>query len=224
MSVQSPSLARRSSRTLSGGLLVVLLACLPTSSAAAPIALDLTGSVGFTFCNVGPGCTVGWAFQVNSAIRVLDLGLFDRDSNGLGMDHAVGIFDGISQVLLTSTTVTNASTVVAATTPAGRWLLTPIVPLVLTPGVYIAVAFYEEQDLVDGLTVTAAFSTIPEITFLGGRADFQVPGLDFPETSLPTFDPGVFGPTFTAEAVPEPSVLLLLGAGAVALRRQRRRG
>ena len=52
----------------------------------------------------------------------------------------------------------------------------------------------------------------------------SVSSLVFP-TSGPFegFEPSIFGPTFTAQTVPEPTTLLLLGGGLVAVARRLRR-
>src|SRR6185295_76270 len=47
----------------------------------------------------------GWIFTANSPVSVTALGVFDTDSNGLAVSHAVGIFRQSDQSLLASATV-----------------------------------------------------------------------------------------------------------------------
>lgn len=215
----------RHPRSLSASVFIALtLACLPGRAAAAPLALDLTGANSANNCNpqANPGCTVGWAFQVNSPILVFSLGFFDLGPNGLADSHNVGLFNS-GGTLLASTTVTNGSTPVASAFGAGRWLMNDIAPIQLNPGTYTIGAFVLNQSP-DLFLTLATPTTIPNITYLGGRAEFSVSSLVFP-TSGPFegFEPSIFGPTFTAQTVPEPTTLLLLGGGLVAVARRLRR-
>ena len=205
---------------------VALSASQAAPSIAAPIALDINGGNNF-FCSpqTNPGCTMGWAFQVNSPILVSDLGVFDANSDGLANSHDVGIWTA-GGALLASVNVSNVSGVVAPSADAtGQWVLTAVAPLLLAPGSYTIGAFYLNDDA-DRFRMEAPTITIPQITHLGGRAEFSVSSLTFP-TVAPgggAFEPSAFGPTFTATAVPEPGMLLLIGTGAVAAYRRTRGG
>ncbi|HKV98494.1 MAG TPA: PEP-CTERM sorting domain-containing protein [Vicinamibacterales bacterium] len=223
----SRHLARHTTGSLGAATLIALalIGVGPGRAAAASIALDVTGGGNAgTVCNpqVNPGCIVGWAFEVNSAIDVFSLGFFDVNSDGLTSSHDVGLFNS-SGTLLASATVTNASTPVASASSAGRWLMANIAPIRLDPGTYTIGAFVLNQSP-DSFLSSAPEVTIPTITYLGGRAEFSVASLVFP-TSGPFqgFEPGLFGPTFTAQNVPEPATLVLLASGLVLAARGIRR-
>jgi hypothetical protein len=193
----------------------------PAPAAASTIAVDVTGGT-FRLCNPQPepGCSVGWAFEVHSPITVVSLAVFDRGSDGLVESHDVGIFDGLG-ALLESTTIANGATPVASADPGGRWLFRSIDPLTLDPGTYVIAAFYLNQSS-DSLRMNAPLIAIPEVTFLGGRAEFSVSALTFPmQGPFPGLEPSVFGPTFAIGTVPEPGSMLLVTAGLVAVMRRR---
>ncbi len=86
-----------------------------------------------------------------------------------------------------------------------------IAPIQLNPGTYTIGAFVLNQSP-DLFLTLATPTTIPNITYLGGRAEFSVSSLVFP-TSGPFegFEPSIFGPTFTAQTVPEPDDAPVIG-------------
>ncbi|HUL72380.1 MAG TPA: PEP-CTERM sorting domain-containing protein [Vicinamibacterales bacterium] len=189
----------------------------PDRASASPVALDVTAAGGAdSFCNAPLGCVAGWAFHVNSPIQILSLGFFDLGSDGLATSHDVGVFDS-SGTLLTSTVVNNASTSATSAFGGGQWLLSAIAPFELDPGDY-SIGGVDLYLSLDHLLSSAPETTIPNISYLGGRLAFASSLVPMTLGPLPGFEPGLFGPTFTARAVPEPSTLLLVaGAGLVAL-------
>ena len=183
---------------------------------AMPIALDLTGG-GVPTVNPDP-FTVGWAFDVNTAITVRQLGFWDEGSDGLAVSHLVRLWNGTGTMVLASATVTNASTPVAGGIPLGRWLFEDVVPVTLTPGRYVIGA--DGGFGSDAARLQQVISTIAEVTFVEPR-EISPPG--FPTVVFPGTTPGIFGPTF---AIPEPSSLMIAGLGMVGVmafrtRRQR---
>lgn len=207
----------------SAGLGLGLVAAHPAPALAASIALDVTSATAAVECNptTNPGCSVGWAFQVNSPIAVESLGFFDLNFDGLVESHDVGIFDS-NGALIASATITNGSTPVASAASFGHWLFEDIDNVTLQPGQYTIGAFVTDLSA-DRIVSNAVIATMPQITYLGGRANFDESSLHDPVNGpFDGFEPSLFGPTFTARAVPEPSTLLLVGAGALALLRRRR--
>jgi hypothetical protein len=209
---------RRSHRSVAVAPVILLallfVAAPPAPASAAPLALDFSGG-GALVCNpqVNPGCTIGWGFQVLDDIRIDSLGIFDVFSDGLAESHAVGIFDAGGN-LLASTTITNGSTAVSSAAPFGRWLMQSINPLILGAGTYTIGAFYLNQSSDWFIGEATGLTTMPGVTHLGGRGIFSVSGLTFPNGGpFQGFEPGLMGPNFTAETVPEPATMLLLGAG-----------
>ena len=170
------------------------------------------------------GTTLGWAFTVNSAIRINGLGVWDEGSNGLGTPLPVqaGLWTSAG-TLLASVTVTDSSTAVASASPSGRWLFETIDTLTLDPGNYlIGSLFYPEAPLTTragGELVTIdIFVTGGQASSLDGDTGFMAP--------LVALDEAIYGSTMRlapAAAVPEPGSLLLVAAAGLALLATRRR-
>ena len=166
------------------------------------------------------GMTLGWAFTVNSAIRIDGLGVWDAGSDGLGTTPPVKAALWTSAgTLLASVTVTDSSTVVASADPSGRWLFETIPTLTLDPGNYVIGAL-----LYNGLSsyVIGRAAPIAQISGISGRYGRVDDGL------MPPGFPGaaMYGPTMRlapAATVPEPGSLLLAAAAGLALLATRRR-
>ena len=185
----------------------------PQDSRAAPV-LDFTGGSAGSAQNITNDSTVGWWFDVHSAIDVDSLGIWDEGANGLIDDHQVGLWAS-DQTLLASTTVTNGSTAVASTSADGVWLFEDISTVTLDVGRYAIAAVYLDDD--DFIRTNTTLTTISEISYFEG-ATF-VGGLVFP-SRLKGPVGGFLGPNLRAEgtqAVPEPVTLAILGFGLAGL-------
>jgi hypothetical protein len=174
----------------------------------------------------------GWEFLVNAPIQLHHIGLFDAGSDGFERPWKVTIWslDGLGTNsaefgpdMITEDGFTYVETVVQ------------IGPLIhgptLDPGRYVIAAGGLNFGDGDGpVTVdlmpaqAAAITSDPAISFVQGRSGmntFHDEDLVFPET----IEPGLkyFGPNFQFDVVPEPSIGLLLVAGAVLLGRRNKR-
>jgi hypothetical protein len=172
-----------------------------------------------------PPATVGWQFETTVAFTLEALGVMDTLSpSGLEEDHPVGLWTA-GGVLLASVVVTNTNSSPVPFGVAGRWLFTPIGPMLLPPGSYQIGAFYPLQTQ-DEMLVGVVPPT-PGVTFLAGVYS-EGPTLAFQATPLVVDPQGFFGPNALVTPVtpmPEPATLLLLaGAGVSVVARHSRRG
>jgi hypothetical protein len=205
--------------SLAGLIAAALLTWTPSASAS-PLTLDFTNTVNSNVFVCTADCTVGWSFEVNSQIQVDGLGIFDVGGNGLINDHAVGLWDSTG-TLLASGTVTNAATPMTSISGDGRWMVQTIAPVILSSGTYTIGGFYGAFGA-DTFIARGTSATIPEIGFTGDALTFTA-ALSNPTGTDPSFNDGFFGATFTAQAVPEPANLMLLGTGILAVTRRVRR-
>ena len=187
-------------------------------------------------CSTGcaNGTTYGYQFSLSSSISVDGMGVWDAGADGLGRASVgVGLWNTAGTLLASSTVATDATLETSA--GAGGWRMSDISSLTLDAGDYVlGSVFFNPAP--HGQT-NPSMITIPELTVTGstslaGAADA---GLSFPSVSVGFL---IVGPTLRlveaaeppagpipgpSAAVPEPSVLALMGTGFAAFGFVRRR-
>lgn len=158
--------------------------------------------------------TDGWRFTVEEIdIIVTHLGLYDRWPGGFGSSHQIAIWGEDS-----------SSALVTATIPAGTgtpdsFVYVEVDPVILSKDeTYIIGAFFPagQSDWEVTNHISKEFNV--NVGYLGAArayGDFRQPDTFYPSTV------DSFGPNFLLTPTPEPTTLLLLGLGAVMLRRKR---
>jgi uncharacterized protein (TIGR03437 family) len=150
---------------------------------------------------------IGYEFSVSTATTISGLGYLDGTGAGLNEAHLVGIFDGVSGALLTSTTI-----------PAGA--IAPLVngfrilPVTYTlgPGVYVIAG---QKPTNADFAVVRATSTISGagIRYVQER-ELQTSSFTMPTTNFQMNEVGSFGPGFTVATPPSTPVISGLVNGA----------
>jgi hypothetical protein len=202
------------------GIVPATVLAFASLASATPLGLDFADIAGTAGYYGAGNYTVGWVFNVNAPVRVDGLALFDWGADGLknASPHTVGLWHS-SGTLVASTDVTNSSTPTTSTSSFGNWLVQSIGPVVLGPGTYAIGGLFYGGDSLDAFVARGAASTIPQISFVGNALS---PSFGMPSSFVPDLDDGFFGVSLTAEPVPEPSTLLLLGAGLLVVGRRLR--
>ncbi|HEY8231213.1 MAG TPA: DUF4082 domain-containing protein [Vicinamibacteria bacterium] len=201
--------------------LALVLVAGPSLSFASILGVDIVGG-GIGLVNPND-YTLGWGFDLTQSITVTSLGYWDEGGDGFGENHEVGIW-AADQTLLASTTVTNASpNVVASTSGFGSWHFQPLASgLQLDAGTYFIGGTHTGPDQFRTLVSDIALGP-GIVNFVSGRFEFGG-SLQFPaQTESSAFS--LYGPNFEyeADAVPEPTTLGLLGLGVMGLAKARRR-
>ena len=199
---------------------IALVSSLVATPAAASTVFDFTGGLAAI---TQTDSTRGYSFSVSDPLTVTALGLWDEDADGLFGAHTVYLWTDTG-TLLASATVDNASVAVASPNTNGDWLFANINPIVLGIGTYVIGATYDVSNFdrlrfgsdAGAMTVLA----MPGVTLLDYRLAFA--NDTFPDTTIAGFT-GNFGPNLVATPLPEPSLLVLLGAGLAGVVVRRRR-
>lgn len=193
----------------SGIVAALLLGGVPGVAKASTIAVSTSAGSGF-MCGPGNpgGCMVGFQFSTPSQLSVTALGVFDVGGNGLVESHQVGLWTDSGTLLASGTVLTGAPLV-------SGFRYTSVATTLLAPGIYrIGALFSENISPADpfaggpgaGITFNSPISWLHDTQGTG----FNMP----PVVNLGSFsEPGLIGPNFQYNVVPEPATLSLLGLG-----------
>jgi len=152
----------------------------------------------------------GLRFTPSMGMLVTALGYYDRNQDGLALQHSVAIYDLATQKQIVSATVGPGATL------SGLFRYQAVTPVVLSAGhQYIVVGHHPgstNQDLAAYLTV--APTSAPGITYQGYYYDLNAT-IDIPTTNGGSNTP-FFGPNFQFQlGVPEPGAAWLVVPGLV---------
>jgi hypothetical protein len=189
--------------------------------AVADFGRPLKASTAFTFPDPATGTssavgTDGFEFQPGMDILVTALGYYDRNQDGLTLNHQVAIYDVASNAQLVLTTIGPSS----GSFLSGLFQYNTISPLRLQAGKsYIVAGFHPGSgsggnDLAADFNPATAVTIAAGLTYLGYFYSFNG-SLTLPATAgSPEM---FFGPNFQFQAVPEPSTTVFFVVGGLTL-------
>ncbi|MCB0824782.1 MAG: DUF4082 domain-containing protein [Armatimonadetes bacterium] len=182
-------------------------------------------SGGTRFVNYHAGDTptdpgmVGFKFNVNANTNMTHLGIWaDNDTSGLDEEHQVGLWRVSDGALLASAFISNADVL------EGDFYFEALGSSVaLTAGVdYIVAAAYWFGGL-DGYISEGTYGTDSNVNLVNAVfPDAEALGFVMPGGNT-VGNAGRVGPNFKTDAVPEPATMAVLGLGAAALLRRRKK-
>jgi len=163
------------------------------------------------------GNATGWAFQVTTAVNVVELGYYDHGDPGFADRHTVGIFEVSNPGVALVETTLPAGTV-APLTDGSRFQ--SVTSTLLSAGVsyYILADNNGTDQFAYG---SGAVTYAPEVTWLNytdGVSNDIHDGVN-QNSGLP----GNLGPNFRFTPVPEPASICAIAAGLGLLARRRKR-
>lgn len=181
---------------------------------------NFNNTVGEALSN-GP-FTLGWSFSISGTVNITDLGVFDSGGAALTEVHAVGIWDSTG-TLLDSASVGATAGGTLETDALGQTWLDTSAPVTLGPGTYTIGALW-----VDGADLAIFPGQLGSVTMGSGITFIQDQFIAGGSLADPTGTSGetgaYFGPNFEyTAATPEPSSVLLMATGLIALGAIRKR-
>lgn len=200
-------------RTVVSGLL--LLAGV-TAAQAQQSALTLT-DLGPTFESAP--YTLGFAFSVNTDVRLVALGVYDHGADGLEAEAQVGLWQGAGLDAI----ATGLVPVGTAAALDGAFRFVPVTPKVLKAGEVYLIGAYLDGGVATsiGMASTGAATLDPRVSLLGDRFGDGFFTITYPGQSDGT--PGAWlGANFQLTPVPEPATVTLLAWGLLAMGWRRR--
>lgn len=196
-------------------IILVYLSFLAGYVYATPI-VDFSGGV-TTF---GAGdFTVGYTFSITASKTINGLSWWDEAGDGLISDHEVGLWRISDGHLLTSTTITNTSTMEASTSGFGNWMVESVAALTLATGDYVIGGVQGNSVGGDLLRLDTVSNSVSGVVYGNSIQSAFGSGLTLtmPTRVVLSADDGTWGPNVHFTTVPEPRTLALFGFGLLGL-------